>query len=408
MPRWLALALLLLAAANLTRALAVPLTPDRPVDVRPLYLGARLLLRGSDPYDDLALKAEWSAVTAREGLASQHPPGLPRTPLVYPPWALPVFIPLALLPYAAAIRVWSLLLPVLLAAAAVLVAHLAPVASRWVAAADLVLLAFAAKVTEWILWVGQPVPLCLAIGFAGWALARRGRPLAAGLCLGLAAFKVTVVVPFVAVALLRGDRRQLAVSALVVLALLATFGALVPDPADSVSNLRATVAELRRLTFDHPDEEISHKLVTKTELAALAEAVWSGAHRRAEAINALPIVALLLLWARPLLRGRVDSLAAFSITSLATLIATHHLHYDVLLLLPIYLVAARAGPGVRRAALVAAAPLLVPVNGLVEAFHLPVPVFVLFNVQLSLLALAAVVSTSELGEPRPRLPGRAA
>jgi hypothetical protein len=84
---------------------------------------------------------------------------------------------------------------------------------------------------------------------------------------------------------------------------------------------------------------------------------------------------------------------AFSIFAVLALLATPHYHYDCLVVLPLYLLARETDRSERIALLVAATPLLLPINGVLASLGVAGPLSLLyFNVQLSLLAVAGVLT----------------
>ena len=151
------------------------------VDYPQFYAGARMVAEGrsAEVYDVGAFRAE-----LLEGLHRERTKLLP----LYPPPILVAFAPLGVLPYRASVAVYAALAATLLWAGAQLHRRIAPVAS----AAD----ARTAGLAYFALWpvaatllVGHPSPV-LGLIAPGAALAlRAGRPLAAGVLLGLLAYK---------------------------------------------------------------------------------------------------------------------------------------------------------------------------------------------------------------------------
>lgn len=398
-PVWLFALLAVLAAHNAVQLVAAGPAPNQAVDFRPLYLGAGILLDGGNPYDDRLLKQTWLDTARREGFTGLSLPGLPNTPLVYPPWALPLFVPFAALPWLAAAPVWYTLVAALLLSTVLLLAGLVPGAPRIVAACDLLALALAFKAIDWAALVGQPLFLCLALGAASWALSAGGRDVPAGIALGMAAFKIHLALPFVLLALVRRAPRTLVVGALTVAVLSGIFLRLCDDPAVAVASLADNLAGRREATYDPQAEgyPLSHKLVWRTSLTALAELFALGAWRHEIAINAFLLAAVVPFWIVPFARQRVSSARAFSIFAVLTLLVSPHYHYDCLVLLPLYLLARETDRAERIALLTAGAVFLLPINGFLELVALPDALrFLYFNVQLGLLALAAILGWGAL------------
>jgi hypothetical protein len=410
-PIWLLGLLAVLATHNAVQLAAAGPGPQRAVDFRPLYLGAAILLDGSNPYDDPLLKQTWLDTARREGFTGLNLPGLPHTPLVYPPWALPLFLPFTALPWLVAVPVWYALVAALLVSTVLLLAGLVNDATRVVVACDLLALALAFKAIDWAALVGQPLFLCLAFGTASWALSARGRDVAAGIALGLAMFKPHLALPFALLAALQRKPRTLAAAVLAVAVLGGVFVGLCENPAAAVESLADNLAGRREATYDPQAEgyPLSHKLVWRTSLTALAELFAAEAWRHEIVINALLLAAVVPFWIVPFARRRVSPARAFSIFAVLGLLATPHYHYDCLVLLPLYLLALEADRAERIALLAAGAVLLLPINGLLGLLTLPdVLRFLYFNVQLALLALAAILSWGALRASTCRAPAAGA
>jgi hypothetical protein len=387
--------LAVLAVHNFVQLVAARPGPDRAVDFRPLYLGASIALDGGNPYDDRLLKQTWIDTARREGFTGLSLPGLPNTPLVYPPWALPLFVPFAALPWLAAAPVWYTFLAALLLSTVLLLAGLVPGAPRIVAACDLLALALGFKAIDWAALVGQPLFLCLALGAASWALSARGRDVPAGIALGMVAFKIHLALPFALLAVFRRKPRTLIAAVLTVAVLGSIFVGLCDNPASAVANLADNLTGRREATYDPQAEgyPLSHKLVWRTSLTALAELFAPGAWRHEIASNAFLLATVVPFWIVPFARRHVSPARAFSIFAVLGLLATPHYHYDCLVLLPLYLLARETDRSERIALLVAASPLLLPINGVLASLSVAGPLSLLyFNVQLSLLAVAAVLT----------------
>ena len=405
-PVWLLIVLALLAAHNLVQLVAAAPGPDHAVDLRPPYLGAGILLDGGNPYADELLKESWLEIARREGFTGLSMPGLPGTPLVYPPWALPLFLPLVMTRWLTAVPIWYVAIALLLATIVLLLGSLSGSTPRLVVTVDVIALTVAFKAIDWAVLVGQPLFLCLALGLASWSLTRTGHPIGAGVALGLAAFKPHLALPFALLALTRRRWITLVTAALTIAVLCGIFVALCDQPAAAVASLADNLTEHSRITYDPAAAgyPLSRKIVWSTSLAALAEVRVPGAHRYWLALDALLLAALLPFWIRPLATGRVSDARAFSILAVVTLLATPHYHYDCLILLPLYLVARSTDRAERIALLVASAPLLLPINGILSLVGLPTPLDVLyFSVQLTLLALAAVLTWGHLRHATARL-----
>ena len=429
-PRLLLLFLLLVATFHASRVLREPRPgPDRPIDFRTCYVGQDVLRRGQNPYNDATLKAGWQRLVQREHLASRTEPGLPNLPFLYPPWAAALFgASVGQLPYAVAWPLWYALALLSLGLLAglwprVLRAESAPAVPWW----QFLLLALALKGTVPALLTGQPTFAALALGVGALAvaagsaqtletgkagvakgtvanepplgLARGWRPLLAGLLLGLAAFKVTLLLPFVAWFLWQKQWRALAVAAAVVALLSALAWHWAAFPSELLPTYQHLLAQVRAQSFDptDPDYPLTQGLTLRLELGNVLEwlrpgssAVHPGLH------GALWLLALARVgWLRR--QGqRLASWHVFLVVSTLTLLTTYHLYYDAVLLLPL-LTFARRRP--RRgqwllllALLLALLPLLLPLNGVALALGNPVGLhFLYFLPPLGLLGVLALL-----------------
>ena len=395
LPLWLFLSLIVLAGTALVRLAVEPRTADSPIDIRPLFLGQSILVAGEDPYDDQLLKDTWKSMVQREGLKSVLLPGRPFTPLLHPPWALPIFTVFGGTPWSTARIVWWFAVSFFLLGIAWLVARAAPATSRLIPLTDTLLLALAFRATDWALFVGQPMFLCLVFGFAAWHFDRTGRPVLAGIALGMASFKITLVLPFVLLTLFRRRWSVIAFAALTGLVLVAIFVILSADPAASFESYRDQILFHLPPTYsqDVPGYPLAFNMVAKTQFAALVECVIPGSGRHAAVVNLLPVLVVLPFWIGPLWRRQISDVRAFVFLSTATLLSTYHLHYDALVLLPIYLLLFEADRAERIALLWSSAFLLLPINGLLNQLHVPPALNILYyNFQIGLLGLAAVLT----------------
>ena len=410
MPRFVLLFLSLIALFNLSRVLREPRPgPDRPMDFRTCYVGQEVLRQGENPYDDATLKRGWQRIAAREQLATRTRPGLPNLPFLYPPWAAALFgLTIGQLPYAGAWPLWYGLALLSLGLLAwlwpkVLRAENAPVLPWW----QFLLAALALKGTVPALLTGQPTFAALALGVgalvfsrqaaekASWLRKLLNRQVLAGLLLGLAAFKVTLLLPFAAWFLWRRQWRALAVAAVVVGLLSAVAWHWAAMPANLLPTYQHLLAQVRAQSFDptDPDYPLTQGLTLRLELGNVLEWLRPGSSPWHPLLHgALWLAALLrLAW----LRRQGQALAdwyVFLVLSTLTLLTTYHLYYDAVLLLPM-LVFMRQLPRMRQGLLLALLlPLLLPLNGLAQALSNPMELhFVYFLMPLSLLGVLAVL-----------------
>ena len=420
MPRLLLLFLLLIAAFHASRVLREPRPDaDRPIDFRTCYVGQDVLRNGQNPYADATLKAGWQRIVQREHLASRTQPGLPNLPFLYPPWAAALFgVSVGQLPYAVAWPLWYALALLSLGLLAwlwprVLRAEAAPVAPGW----QFLLVALALKGTVPALLTGQPTFAALALGVGALAVAaggtsppapliRRGepsdwntlliwRPVLAGLLLGLAAFKVTLLLPFVARFIWRKQWLALAVAAAVVALLSAVAWHWAAFPSELLPTYQHLLAKVRAQSFDptDPDYPLTQGLTLRLELGNVLEWLRPGSSAAHPWLHGALWLAALGWLARQWRRGqRLAGWYVFLVVGTLTLLTTYHLYYDAVLLLPL-LAFGRLLP--RRGQwllLLALLPLLLPLNGVALALGNPVGLrFLYFLPPLGLLVVLALL-----------------
>ena len=422
MPRFLLLFLALIALFNLSRGLREPRPgPDRPMDFRTCYVGQEVLRRGKNPYDDTTLKRGWQRIAAREHLATRTQPGLPNLPFLYPPWAAALFgLTIGQISYAQAWPLWYALALLSLGLLAwlwpkVLRAENAPMLPWW----EFLLAALALKGTVPALLTGQPTFAALALGMGAlvcsnqatedaaespaWTSRSVNREMLAGLLLGLAAFKVTLLLPFAAWLLWRRQWRVLGVAAVVVALLSAVAWHWAALPTDLLPAYRHLLAQVRAQSFDptDPDYPLTQGLTLRLELGNVLEWLRPGSSAWHLLLHgALWLMALLrLAWLRRQTNRALADWHVFLVLSTLTLLTTYHLYYDAVLLLPL-LAFARQLPRSRQWLLLGLLlPLLLPFNGLALALGNPAGLrFVYFLMPLSLLGVLAVL----LASPVPR------
>ncbi len=435
MPRSLLLLLSLLALFNLSRVLREPRPDaDRPMDFRTCYVGQAVLRQGGNPYHDATLKQGWQSIVGQEHLTSRTQPGLPNLPFLYPPWAAALFgLTVGRLPYAVAAPLWSILAGLSLGLLAALWPRLLrPAPARALPWWHFLIAALALKGTVPALLTGQPTFLALALGvgavvvgdtsirdhFSGSALPGQQvppasppgpgtswQPLLAGALLGLAAFKITLLLPFAAWFLWQKQWRTLAVAALVVALLSAVAWRWVAVPGDLLPSYQHLLAQVRAQSFDptDPDYPLTQGLTLRLELGNVLEWLRPGS----SAWHPLLHGALWLAagWRLARLRRAGEPLAdwyIFLIISTLTLLTTYHLYYDAVLLLPLLAFGLRLPPRWQWALLGLLLPLLLPLNGLAGALGNPAGLqFVYFLMPLALLGVLGLLLARPVRRAQP-------
>ena len=440
-PRLLLLFLLLIAAFHGSRVLREPRPgPDRPMDFRTCYAGQAVLRQGENPYDDATLKAGWQRIAQREHLASRTQPGLPNLPFLYPPWAAALFgVSVGQLPYAVAWPLWYGLALLSLGLLAwlwprVLRAEDAPAVPWW----QFLLFALALKGTVPALLTGQPTFVALALGVGALAVASGSaqtletgkagvakgavasepplgrahwrRQVLAGLLLGLAAFKVTLLLPFVAWFLWQKQWLALAVAAAVVALLSALAWHWAAFPADLLPTYQHLLAQVRAQSFDptDPDYPLTQGLTLRLELGNVLEWLRPGSSAAHPWLHgALWLAALARLGWLQRQGQRLASWYVFLVVSTLTLLTTYHLYYDAVLLLPLLAFGYLLTPRRRWLLLALLLPVLLPLNGVALALGNPAALRFLYFLPplgllgvLGLLLAGNVVATPVAGEYR--------
>ena len=426
MPRLLLLFLLLIAAFHASRVLREPRPgPDRPMDFRTCYVGQDVLRRGQNPYDDATLKAGWTRLVQREHLVSRTQPGLPNLPFLYPPWATALFgVSVGQLPYAVAWPLWYALALLSLGLLAGLWPHVlraedAPAIPWW----QYLLFALALKGTVPALLTGQPTFAALALGAGALAVAAAGiktlearaaevaggtisseatafpthwrRQVLAGLLLGLAAFKVTLLLPFVAWFLWQKQWRSLTVAAAVVALLSAVAWHWAAFPTDLLPTYQHLLAQVRAQSFDpsDPDYPLTQGLTLRLELGNVLEWLRPGSSAAHPWLHgALWLAALARVGWQWRQKQRLAGWYIFLVVSTLTLLTTYHLYYDAVLLLPLLAFARYLPRRMQWLLLLALLPLLLPLNGLALALGNPVGLhWLYFLPPLGLLGVLALL-----------------
>ncbi|ALW85405.1 hypothetical protein AUC43_10045 [Hymenobacter sedentarius] len=404
MPRPLLLFLALVALFNLSRVLREPRPDaDRPMDFRTCYVGQAVLRAGANPYHDATLKQGWQRIIREENLQSRTQPGLPNLPFLYPPWAAALFgLTVGRLPYALAWPLWgalALLSLVLVSRLwpALLQAEIGLTVPWW----QFLLAALALKGTIPALLTGQPTFVALALGVGALAVGRLSSPgfsaqlshsasssttgiessvapvwapAVAGVLLGLAAFKVTLLLPFAAWFLWKKQWLPLAVAAAVVALLSAVAWHWTAFPADLLLAYEHLLAQVRAQSFDpsDPDYPLTQGMTLRLELGNVLEWLRPGSSAWHPLLHGALWVAtgLRLVWLRQQGRPLADW-HVFLVLSTLTLLTTYHLYYDAVLLLPLLAFGLRLPKRWQWLLLILLLPLLLPLNGLALALGNP-------------------------------------
>lgn len=407
LPSGLVLALALIAAANLTKLSAVHFGPDRPVDFRPGYVGQWALRHGLDPYQDPNIRASWQRIVAAEELESRSTPGLPDQAFIYPPWAAAwMGLLLGALPYGLAYPLWyGVVVLALLAACFGMQRALARLEAPPLTTADLLLTALALKGTVVALINGQNTFLALALAAGAWWASTAHHRTMAGLLLGLAAFKITVALPFIGLFLLEKRWRSLSMAVATGAVLLALFWSWAAQPLAYLASYRHLLdfVQYDVVRPTQPGYPLGRGMILQFELRNLLEFLRVGGHRWAGPTGVmLGGLVLVKHWLLRRAHQPFDALYTLLLLHLLGLLFTYHVVYDALLLLPLLAYARTFSGRVQAGLLALTAPFFLPINGLLDRLGQPVALQGLYFA-LPLATLGLLLYLLVLG-PRRALP----
>jgi hypothetical protein len=354
------------ALVNLSRVFIHPPSGAAASDFKVPWAMGRLLMQGNHPLDEEKMRELWFA---KADTASQLVPGSQVLPAIYPPQTALVYLPLAILPYALA---WKLNFLICLLSIAWLVLSLHRLSSHYgfrTAPWLILVLILACKGTVNAVIVGQPTFIALAAAMHAWVSWLRGRDEISALCLGIALFKFTVAIPVLAMLWLAG-KRKLCFMALGI-ALLFFLPVWWVAGSDLLSMYFSNLHAWRAFCFDatRPAFPLVYELTAFTEVAVLRVITGDSA------LYVLQL-ALLVFGGLILYKRRYYPLEVYLLFAFASLIFIQHLYYDVLLLLPLFLIWLKQAPSPAPLGMLAAALcllVLLPVNRLLDLAQWPVP-----------------------------------
>lgn len=358
-PRALSLLIVLLGCFLFAvRGYRDQLTTLQSFDFKPVYSGARCLLDGCDPYDSPTLQREF---LAHGGDPTDVRP-FRRFNANYPPSALALAVPFALLPFGPAHLLWLAFSALLFSTAALLVADLCiKLFIEFGGAADgssfalTVLLASFVASSTMLLMLAQPAGVALGLlGIAVWCLLRGRYPAFAVLAFALSLtlkphlgalvwlffFLARSPVPGPATStvpsgLYRRRAFQIAAATLLLSLPGILWASIRPASAHWPSELRrnlAGIAARGNASDPGPANDEAHDI---TNLQAAFSVLKDEPHFYNTTALAI-FSALFLLWALPVARTRpapYRDLLALAAASSLTLLPLYHRQYDTRLLL---------------------------------------------------------------------------
>jgi hypothetical protein len=330
---------------------------------------SRAWIAGENPYDEPALYERWRRESASD--FGDTTGDISWLQSIVPPTTLMAIAPFALLPRPAAFASWYAFNLFALAAAGAAALAMTGLRLRqfraWALLAAIVLLG---PVQSGI-HAGQPAIAAVAcIVVAIWC-ASRGRSIAAGVLLGVAAaLKLQLAAPFILLALYRRQWRTAAVASIVFAAIaVAAAGRLqvagIEWWGDWIANIRRSATNGGPNDFTAANPTRDHLLNLQLPLYAI-----TGSRQIATTLALLLCTAAAIVYAVRLRRGKAmtsaEELLLVAPAAVLTLLPVYHRYYDAtLLIIPLaWAVAALAIPSSRRRAII--------VLALIAPFALPV------------------------------------
>ncbi len=331
--RWVAAGAAALLLYDLYVIVAAQLTPDYHI----FWRVGRDLWEGLDPYDPARFATD---------------------PFLNPPTALPLFALFALAAYLPSLVVWTLAnvlfgltLPRLteraLSAQARLVASQPAGACTWRALPPRTLAALTSTLLvsdafSYGLFTGQLGLLTAVALMAALDSQGRGRPIAAGLWLGLATIKVSTMLPFLLLFLRKPDRRTWITFGLACSA----FCVLGGSPALLPRRVSWTLQQIEALSAPGQVNDYSFLGTQNATMIGFDHALYRLGLRNRATIRNLQLIAvgLMGLWlARLALSSHWPRPAVCSLVTLYSVLFFYHRNYDtIVLLLPLVYSATRA------------------------------------------------------------------
>jgi hypothetical protein len=362
-----------------------------PIDFRNLYLGSRIWLEGGNPYNDDELKKEWAVVCEEDYMLPETQPGLPQNFLVYPPYALIISAPFALLNWQAAIVLNFILILfcMVLMIMAVFRIHPVPSVHAKYRLLVLALVLIALKGTAHAAIVGQPSFVCIVAVFLSYLCMQRNKKYLCTLLLIAASLKPTIALPMWLFLIIHKEWKTLFSAIAGILILLFAVLLAYPDPAFIIKSFLQNGAMLQALLYFHgPDYPYNYHMISGTQLQIILELIADASSRYQLWISGILILAgATYVYLKRTTTSRLYQLCILIVTCL---LATYHLFYDAMMLLPIVALTGYAA-NKRTAWLIAACiPLFIPFNGIIAHFPSLQPLsFLYFSLPVSIVLVGA-------------------
>lgn len=316
------------------------------------YSAARAWIAGDDPYDPVILRGH---LARAGGVAQATEASMNFMRNIYLPVTIPMFVPVALLPWPVARISWALINVAGLVVIVVRVLRLAEVPVCSYRGTGLIVLAMLFAPVQTAIGTGQSSIVSVMLLILASGKEQAGRPWWAGLLYGLAtAMKVQIGLPFVAYLLWR--RRWIAASGAGIVLLVLTSVSLLRMEVGGIDWLASRQANVQQTMSSGGYNDAISGSPGRYTLINLQYLVHDFTDSRPVANGVtLAVVGALGLLMVVRLRGRdpEHELLAFSTVAVLTLLVTYHRTYDaVLMLIPAAwalrgLGTSTAAPGVR-------------------------------------------------------------
>jgi hypothetical protein len=242
-------------------------------DFANVFLGQRMLARGINPYDDSAIKSQWKDIVKAYGLHSKYEPGSPDMPLLYPPWALSMLLPLNGIAYPRASQVWYFLSAFFFTGGVFLICKCQGRSSNL---RDFVIMAaflVAVNFTINVYLIGQPA-FCAFLGLCGaFYFSIEKKPVVAGLFLFVASMKITLALPLIVFFIIKRNYKALLTLAICLILAMGVFifleGQTMACVRDYISSLQKLRADLFLVNRTGPYLGVLHSMTEPRAFLAL-------------------------------------------------------------------------------------------------------------------------------------------
>jgi len=332
------------------------------------------------------IQAEWALVCEEEYLAPEAQPGFAQNFLVYPPYALIFYAPFALLNWQAAIMLNFLLMLLCIALMVYVVLRMQPVPGVHAKYRLLILIAviLAMKGTAHAAIVGQPSFICIVAMFLTYLSIQRNKKYLAPLFLIVASIKPTVALPMWIFLIIHKEWKTVlsAIGGIVILlfAVLLAY----PDSMLILDSYLVNSIELSNMLYAHSaDYPYNYHMISGTQLQIIIELIiGSPGYRWGISAVLLLAGAGYVYWKR----NTTSRLYQLCILIATSLLATYHLFYDTMLLLPVVALTGYTANKRTIWLLLACIPVFIPFNGMLTHFPALQPLsFLYFSLPVSIL-----------------------